>query len=75
MAIDLRAHLQHPRLILGRHRIDCIVDQVHEHLLEQDSISCNLRRLFTWFSPDEYSLFLQVSARQGKGFLDQLIHA
>ena len=44
--VNLGVHPKHPRPILGRHRIDCIRDQVQEDLLHLNSIPLYRRQLF-----------------------------
>jgi len=39
--LDIGFHAEDPRLILRRHRIDGVCDQVQKHLLQLDSIPAN----------------------------------
>src|SRR5262245_14374484 len=72
--VDLGFHAQDPRFILGRHRIDGVRDQVEEHLSQLDSISYYLRQQFIRLGSDQYPVLLQVDARQGKGFPDEVVN-
>src|SRR5262245_50169930 len=72
--VNLGFHAQDPRFILGRHRIDGIRDQVQEHLSQLDSISYDLWQVFIRLGSDQYPVLLQVDARQGKGFPDEVVN-
>src|SRR6267378_7016460 len=71
--MDRGPHAQGPRPILGRHRIDRVGDQVQKHLLQLDSISSYLRQLCTRLGLDQYPVLLQIAARQGEGFPDEVV--
>src|SRR6202158_1378919 len=71
--VDLGPHAQHPRSILGRHRIDRVGDQVQKHLLQLDSISSYLRQLLIRLGFDQYPVPLQIGARQAEGFPDKFV--
>jgi len=71
--VGLGAHAQDPRPILGRHGIDRVRDQVQKHLLQLDSISSYLRYLCIRLGLDQYPMPLQIAARQGNGFPDEVV--
>src|SRR5262249_18357804 len=48
-------------------------DQVHEHLLQLDSISYDPRQLCFGLNFDQYSVVLQIFAHQGKGFPNEVV--
>ena len=58
---------------LAGHRIDRVRDQVQKHLLQLDSISSYLRYLCIRLGLDQYPVPLQIAARQGKGFPDEVV--
>ncbi len=71
--MDLGPHAQDPRPILARHRIDRVGDQVQKHLLQLDSISSYLRQLCIRLGLHQYPVPLQIAARQGEGFPDEVV--
>src|ERR1700730_2617186 len=63
---------QDPRSVLGGHRVDGVGDQVQKHLLQLDSVSSYLRYLCIRLGLDQYPVPLQIAARQGGGFPDEV---
>jgi hypothetical protein len=68
VGVNIRFHRQDPQLILGRHGLDGVCDQVQKHLLQLDSIAADRRQLLIRLGPGQYPMLLQVAAYQGKSF-------
>ena len=65
---------QDSRLVLRRHRVDGIHDQVEKHLLQLDAISPDCRQpLVPRLRLDGDAVLLQVILAQGERFLDELV--
>ena len=71
--VDLGPHAQDPRPILGRHRIDRVRDQVQKHLLQLNLIASHLRYPCIRLGLDQYSVPLQIVARQSERFADKFV--
>src|SRR4051794_15654131 len=68
-----RRDAEYSWLLLGRHRVDGVGDQVDQHLLKLHSIASHLRQLPGRLRLDSYSVLLQIAALEGQRFLNELV--
>lgn len=64
-------HAEQPRLVVGRHRVDGVRDQVQEQLPELNLISLYLRELPVRLGLNKNLVLLQVAMNQGTRLLDE----